>query len=399
MIRYLLCFSFILITACSHKPVPSPQLPPISYEKIDQVLSYKGYDVLALAQYCDTYLKAPRLEAVSTLLSTFKDPLPCLKKALDRGGLKLVQVDLIDATCWRNKVCPAGAPKPDDLKVIEARARRVQVLANAYKDTLFQVSPALEHDVKDVNKVRAMLAAAKKGCPLCATVNSPFSGARPPNANLELHGTRIRAWSVSGDGASMFDADNKDSDNNGFNHTRSGTFSTYAWFNSLNLRCTGEKTFVPPANRTHRPTSDEFIQAARLFQVEESKPSAPALCRTSRDVDGKKGEIVKPNAEDYCNGNANENDARGNKPLLIIRKSGARGERAKIYNSRGKEIGCFKYYGTYTTAGTHRWYVGDCSGETPVQLMNELGSEWGFVQFKDKSCIRFNSIRREGITR
>lgn len=399
MIRYLLCLSFVLITACSHKQQPTPEIPSFTFDTIEQVISYKGYDALALARYCDVYLSAPRLEAVSTLLSTFGDPLPCIKKALDRGGLRLVQVDLIDATCWRNKVCEAGAPKPDDLRVIEARARRVQVLANAFKDVQFQVSPALEHDIKDINKVRAMLAAAKKGCPLCTTVNSPFSGARPPNTNLELHGTKVRAWSVSGDGASMFDADNKDSDNNGFNHTRSGSFSTYAWFNSLNLRCTGEKTFVPPAKRTNQPTRDEFTQAARLFVREESKPLPPPLCRSTRDVDGKRGEITKPNAEDYCNGNANEKDARGNRPLLIIRKSGARGERAKIYNSNSKEVGCFKYWGTYTTAGTHRWYVGDCSGESPVQLMNELGSEWGFVQFKDKSCIRFNSIRREGVYR
>ena len=84
-----------------------------------------GYDALALARFCDTYLKAPRLPALSTLLNTFGDPIPCVDRAAARGGLKLVKIDLIDATCWRNKVCPAGVPKPDDLKTIDFKSNEL----------------------------------------------------------------------------------------------------------------------------------------------------------------------------------------------------------------------------------------------------------------------------------
>jgi len=196
----------------------------------------------------------------------------------------------------------------------------------------------------------------------------------------------------SGDGKSMFDADNLDFDGNNFNHSKSGIFSTYGWVPSFNLRCTGEEDFTPPLKRTERPTASNFIQIARLFKPEPSKPNKPVICKTMRDGVG--GEINKPNAENYCNGQPNAKDPRGNKNLLILKKNGRHNEQADIYNSAGKKVGCFKRYGSYKT-GLWRWYQGNCSGLTPTQLMNELGDEWGFVRFKDASCIRFNAIRRQ----
>jgi hypothetical protein len=364
-----------------------------------------GYDVLAVAQYCERYLKAPRLPAVSTLLNTFGDPLPCIEKAVQRGGLELVQIDLIDATCWRNRVCPPGVPRPDDLKAIEKRAQSVQKLAVKYPGTKWSVSPALEHDVKDAKKVQAMMNAAKKGCPNCDVINSPFSGAR--NSPLELHGTKVSAFSVSGDGASIFDADNLKSDcskeleQSGkckeFEHNQSGSYSTFAWFNELNLRCTGEKNFTPPLKRTERPTADLFAQAYQVMQREPAIPASPGLCKTVRTVDKSKGEIVKPNAESYCNGQ--QKDKRGNRPLLLLAKHGKAGDKLKVYNSGGKEVGCFRYYGKFSDPRLGRWYMGDCSGQTPAQLFKDLGSEWGFAHLGGGACLRFNSVRRMGVYR
>lgn len=358
--------------------------------------SFPGYDVLALAKYCDTYLQAPKLPAVSTLLNTFGDPLPCLEKRIKQGALSLAQIDLIDATCWRNNKCPPGAPRPDDLKVIESRAKQVRALAVKYKDVRFQVSPALEHDVRNETTVKRMLQAAKKGCPECEPINSPFTGARPAGYAVEKHGTQTNGDLVSGDGQSSFDGDNIEKDGNRFQHRIAGKIATFAWWPELNLRTTGEDKFTPPLQRTVRPNLDQFRQAFRIFsREEENLPDAPLRCQKIRTVNGR--EIVKTNAEQY--GNGVPPDVRGNKPMLIIRKGGRVGERLSVYDTKGKEIGCFRYYGVFTEKPLHRWYMGDCSGQTPEQLYRDARGEWVFVDLGGKECLRINAIRRMGVYR
>jgi hypothetical protein len=382
----------VFLFGCSAKAPEPPLFKEITLTKVSQQQAKKGYDVLGLAMYCQRFLEAPRLQALSTLLNTFGDPLPCVEKAIQRNGYSLVQIDLIDATCWRNNKCPAGVPRPTDLKEIKKRSQKVFNVATRYPHVEFWVSPALEHDEKNPNTVRAMLKAAKDGCPICQVINSPFSGARVPEYPLELHGTKVRAFSVSGDGASIFDADNIRTDGNGFEHNISGNNQTYAWWNELNLRCTGEKNFTPPLKRTEKPSGDQFWQAYLTMQPEPGKPSPIGQCRKVREV--KKPEIYKPNAESYCNGQTP--DRRGNKPLLIIKKSGKRGDKIKVFNKNGKQVGCFSYYGSFTEPGLHRWYMGDCSGQTPYKLYKDFGDEWGFVQTGGGECILLNSVRRMG---
>ncbi len=357
--------------------------------------STPGYDVLGLAKYCDRYLQAPRLPAVSTIMRTFGDPIPCLQKDLNRGGKTDVQINLRDATCWRNKVCPAGTPSLTDWNDIKKLAQRVNQLAVKYPSVKFWISPYLEHDFKDPKIIQKACQVSLSACPTCGCINEPFSGVKQTGYPLELHNTKVSAWSVSGDGASMFDGDNLQNDGNNFQHRLAGSKFTWAWWNEVNLRCQGEKNFVPIDKRTARPTADQFKQAHKIMTTEEDPiPVAPARCKSVRTIDGKKGEILKTNAEKYCNPEVS--DLRGNKPLLIIRKGGKKGDKMKVYSSTGKEVGCFKYYGTYTTPGTHRWYMGDCSGQAPYQLYQALGSEWGFADSGGGSCIRINALRRMG---
>jgi hypothetical protein len=370
----------------------------------------QGYDVLAVAKYCPRFLKAPKLPAMSTLLATFGDPIPCVQKRIDLGGLELVQIDLIDATCWRNNVCPPGVPKPTDLAAIEQRAKEVNdrlVLLNPHVE--WWISPALEHDVKDYNLVTEMKKAAKRGCPSCQIINSPMSGVTPAGMKKELHGTKVRAFSVSGDGASMFDGDNMRSDCpkkqenklgcKAFQHRISGEHQTYGWWNELNLRCNGEDGFTMPLERTNKPTSEQFEQAYLVMLPEEFKPEAPKRCKTVRDIMPGK-EINKTDAEAYCNGQPNEGDSRGNKQLLIIQKSGKVGDRLTVIDRFGKPVAEFCYYGTFSELpNTHRWYMGNCSGEHPSELYEKLDGEWGFVELGGGACLRFNSIRRQGTYR
>lgn len=359
--------------------------------------SIQGYDVLGVAKYCKRFLAAPELPAMSTLLNTFGDPIPCIRKRAARGNLKLVQVDLIDATCWRNGVCPPGVPRPDDLRVIRKRAATIQRLAEEFPAVEWWVSPALEHDVKNPATVKKMMEAAQAGCPKCKVINSPFTGAKPEGYKVELHGTKVKAFAISADGASSFDADNIRTDGNQFQHRISGEYKTFLWWNELNLRCSGEKTFTPPLTRTEKPTMDQFIQAHAIAQPEPEIPGiVPPTCQIVDTL--KAPEIYKPNAESYCNGQVK--DARGNKPLLIIKRKGNAGERLKVMAPNGREVGCFKYWGTFQDIpGAHRYYIGDCSGQTPAELMKDFGGEWGYVQTGPGRCLRINAVRRLGAYR
>lgn len=374
-----------------------PPIEPPTPITLSTSQTIPGYDVLGVAKYCGRFLQAPILPGMSTLLNTFGDPLPCVEKRIQQGGLKVVQVDLIDATCWRNHNCPPGVSKPTDLKVIRKRSSLVYALAIKYPEIEWWVSPALEDDVRDVNKKRQMLEAAKAGCPTCKIINSPFTGAKPDGYPIEKHGTKVSSFSVSSDGASVFDGDNLRSDDNGFEHRISGSYTTYVWFNELNLRCTGEEHAPPPKLRTAKPTYDLFYQAYLTTFPEASKPPNPPQCREVRDIQKGK-EITKPNAEQYCNGQ--QKDKRGNKPLLIIKKAGRKGDKLNVLRSDGQKVAQFCYYGTYKDLpGTHRWYMGDCSGQTPAELYNILNSEWGFLYLGSGKCLRFNSIRRQGTYR
>lgn len=370
----------------------------LSVEARAQGQCITSYDVLGLAMYCKEFLAAPKLPGLSTLLNTFGNPLPCIEKRIARGGLQLVQIDLRDATCFRNRVCPKGTPPLTDWSVMLQRARAVNALAVKYPAIDWWVSPFLEHDIKDDAVIRKACDVALRGCPSCRCINSPFSGVRTAGIKLELHGTKVEAFSVSGDGASSFDADNTRDDGNKFQHRIAGESQCHAWWNELNLRCTGEKTFTPPLKRTAKPEPWQFAIAAKVFtSIEDRSPNAPPVCKSMKDLNAGQGEIYKPLAERYCNGVAD--DGRGNKPMLIIRKPGKRGDRMDIVDKSGKKVGCFAYYGTYEKPGLYRWYVGSCSKQNAWELYRQLKNEWGFVQTGGGACLKFNSLRRGGVYR
>lgn len=396
--RSIIYLALLVSVSCGGSDgVQEPEAPAIPVP--DLGATRIGYDALGLARYCEEFLQAPLLPALSTLQGTFGNPLPCVERRIALGGLEVVQVDLIDATCHRNKVCTGYAPKSDDLVAIKRRAGQVNELAVKYPDVEFWISPALEHDVKDIARVEAMFQAAREGCPNCAGfLNSRVSGAAIAGVEDEKHGTKTPGFSVSSDGASIFDGDNIRDDGNNFQHRLSATDQMYAWFPEMNLRCTGEEKFVHPTKRTEKPSLDLLRQAYFiLVGPEPEKPVPPPQCVSVRDITPGR-EINKPNAEHYCNGQPE--DDRGNKPLLIIEAPGVIGDRLQVFSADGNAVAEFCYYAKYKDlANTHRWYMGNCSGHTPTQLLEVLGGEWGFAQLPDGACIRFNAIRRQGIYR
>lgn len=355
----------------------------------------KGYDVLGVAKYCRTFLASPQQEAISTLMDTFGDPLPCIERAVKRGGIKLVQVDLRDATCFRNRVCPSGTPPLTDWKYLRVKAQQVNALARKHQEVEWWVSPFLEHDFQDPNIILRACAEVGKVCKRCFCINSPFLGARPKGLPVELHGTKVWGFKVSADGSSSFDGDNLWSDGNGFQHRTAGQYATFAWFPELNLRCTGQKRWISPKDRTARPTKEQFQHAAAILKQEQESPLPPRQCKTVRVVDGSKGEIHKTNADQTCNGESPR--ARGNKPVLIIDKPGRFWDTLPLLDPAGKRVGCYAYGGSFNHL--HRWYLGNCSGQTPIELMNDLGGEWGYVELGGGNCLKVNAIRRSGVYR
>lgn len=364
----------------------------------------KGYDLLGLPRFCKEFLNAPKLPYFSVMMRTFGDPIPCIKKRIARGGITDIQIDLRDATCWRNRKCPAGTPKLDDWNDMKSLVSEINPLVKQNPEINWWISPYLEHDIKDKATILKACSVIKNNCPSCKCVNSPFSGVRETGLPLELHGTKVTAWSVSGDGASTLDADNIRRDCSvkrakqklctPFQHRLSGDKFTAAWINEFNLRVTGEKTFTMPKERTCKPTADLFEQVYSVMISPEPKiPTKPAICKTVRRLKCSSGEINKTNAEAYAP--CPHKDKRGNRNLLILNKAGQSNEKLDIYSSRGEKVGCFKYYAPFTTPNTYRWYIGDCSGETPAQLNKELKNEWGFVHLGKGDCLVFNSIRRE----
>ncbi len=381
-------------------PLPQPTPVPTVSPTPNPAKTVWGYDDLGLASHCSIYLRAPPLPGLSTVLEVFGDPIPCIERAIKERGVNNVQVDLIDATCWRNHVCLPGASRPDDLSEIKRRAKTIQVLVDRYPTVKFTVSPALEHDVLNTQTVVNMLEAAGSGCTGCSVINSPVSGATPKGYDVEWHGTTKTGVSISGDGSSLFDGDNlsKRSDGNDFQHRLAGKKNTWAWWNELNDRCTGERDYIYPDDRTVRPELWQYQMAHKIFTTEEDAyPIAPRVCRRVRRFHSP--EINKPTAERYCNGQPNSGDIRGNKNLLIIKKAGQKGNTMAILASSNKQVGCVKLYGSYSTPGTYRWYEGDCSGLNPWELYNALGNEWGFVNMGNGDCLMFNSLRREGVYR
>lgn len=353
---------------------------------------FQGYDVLGLAKYCRTYLAAPKREAVGTLLDTFGDPLPCIERAARRRYLKVVQIDLRDATCVRNRVCPTNTPPLTDWAYLRQKAQQVNVLARKHREIEWWISPFLEHDFTDPGVILKACSIVERTCRRCLCINSPFRGARPKELPLELHGTKVRAFQVSADGASSFDADNIASDGNGYQHRTAGEYVTFSWWPELNLRCTGGKKWVPAKQRTTRPTIDQFRQADAILSRERKSPRAPSVCRTVRRVDEKRREISKPNADQTCNDE--QPRARGNKPVLIIDRKGRPRDHLKVYNAQGLKVACYGYGGPFE--GLTRWYIGTCSGQSPYELKEALGSEWGWVDLGGGKCLAINALRRIG---
>lgn len=368
----------LLIAGCI--PVHTPPTP------LTSVQQYYGFDTLALARLDPAPIiqEMPNGGAIGALEKTFGDPLPNMERIARSGRLGAFRVHLINWTCRRNRNCESSEPKTDRYgDTLRSLSKKWQAFAVKYPHIKCFLSPLLEYDERSSSTVNKYASIIQSYAPSCKVVLSPTSAGAIPNGYLvERHGNKARADIVSNDGENIFDSNSVD-------YRTRGNLITFAWFPRLNMRVSGEKSFTPPSKRKHKPTKSNYRQAVRLLvNPEPPKPPKPSVCSTSRELQG--SELWKTNAEDYNNG-----DPRGDRPLLI---SKSRSSQIDILAPSGKKIGCAKYYGPYGTSGLYRHYVGSCSRDSGVSLMDKAGSEWVFL--KDRSnCLLVNAIRRKGYFR
>lgn len=349
----------------------------------------KGFDVLALAMIDPKMVidAADNDYALGVLDGTFGDIYPHLKIVLDSGKFTYVRLHLWDHTCYRGNKCPNSPWRPNSDGPIQARAAKFAQFMAHYPNIGYGLSPALEHDQKDSRVVNHWFDIIRGAAPKAELICSAFTGYCPSGVQIEKHGNTAKGSIVSNDGASLFDS-------NSIIYRTNGQQTVLGWFYECNLRFAGEKTFTDPLKRSCRPTYELFAQAKLVLRAPVDPAPFPKDCQIKRDIEAP--EILKTNAESYCQG-----DVRDNRPLYITTIKGAAGQRLSIYSPKNTRIGCLRYYGPYTNPKLSRWYSGTCSSNSPVDYYRAAG-EWAFIKRTTGNrveCTRFNTIRRLGVYR
>lgn len=342
----------------------------------------KMFDILGLAKQPLVMIaeELPPQTVLGVLAGTFGPVIQPLETVINLSNGKVIgyRAHLANGVCIRNGVCAGGEITYTSYKALRKRARDFHDLNLRHPGLQCWISPFLEHDEKRKEVVNKWIKIIKEETPECTVVVSAFTGYVPPGEKAEKHGSNVSGYSISTDGVSFFDVDNA-------NYCDKAVKLCGAWINRFNLRTTGEKTFTPPMKRKWQVTRDNMIQVRRLLQRQEPKPDTPGCAEIKRP------NLYKSNSEDY-GVNA---DGRGDRPLLIVQQKLLNG--FKLMSLKGPQIGCAKYYGPFDGGG-YRYYVGNCSGDSGVTLMNKADSEW-LRAVNGNRCFLINSIRRKGYYR
>lgn len=321
--------------------------------------------------------------ALGVLDETFGDIYPALHTILKKKKLKILRVHLIDGTCIRNKVCEKGAPGYKNVNELISRAVRLKRFMSSYPNTRVLVSPFLEHDEQDKKLVTSWFKAIAQHTDFELVCN-PFTGYCPKKVGTrkilrESHGCNTDKPIVSPDGVSGFDCNN-------FTYGDTSEIE-FSWIPQNNGRFTGDKKFTMPkerrkANFTNRNELRQQIVTLRDASPQPMVTGCPLV---------KRPELYKTNAEYY-----GRSDYRGNKGLFI---SQLRTENINIHRLDGTKIGTLVYKSEYSGGG-YRYYIGERggSGQNPLQLMRQLGGEWGLLR-SGSYCRLFNAVRRVGYYR
>lgn len=343
--------------------------------------SIKCIDALGLAMH-NAEVLAQEMDpgmGLGFLLGTFGDPFPKADRVMSSGKIVASRTHLANGTCIRNQVCDKDELRYTDFKKLEVRALVTGRWCDKWRIKDCFINPFLEHDEKDRNIVNQWFKIIRRAAPNAIPVCSAFTGWCPPGVLREAHGFK-RGDIVSPDGISHTDIDSAA-------YREYGRLMTCSWIPPNNGRVSGEKSFIMPKLRKNWPTRDDIRLQVRLL-----RPPAPRRQggRALACKDVTKPELTKVAAEYYGVG---QDDGRGNKLLFI---ASAKYPKLTITNLDGQVVGRMSYYGPFDGGG-FRHYIGGRFGsnQSPVKLMDDLGSEWGIIKAQNR-CWTFNAIRRMG---
>lgn len=344
---------------------------------------HKGLDLLGLAQL-DVKMVAQEIDhgtSIGVLKSTFGNEEPNEQYLINTGKVDCFRVHLIDGTV-NGHACSGNVTS---LSVLRSRAQEAKrFFIDKNPGQCAYLSPVLEYGCRDKKIIDGWFKLLATEFPQFGVVCSPMKNEYcPPGILREMHGNKVNADGsptadfTSNDGNSLFDADSTKWQN-------TGRVMSLGWSYCANGRVSGEKPgdkVPPPTQRVNWCSRDEIRQLVRLMRPAQPKPATAC-----KDVPG--NEIWKTNAEYYGKG---KDDGRGNKPIFISKNKFSSFD---VLTTGGKKVGCLKYFGTYQGGG-YRSYMGSCSKQTPTQLMDALGQEWGIMKSSGQ-CYNINAIRRLG---
>lgn len=374
MRNYILAFC-LLVSGCA---VTVPKVIDVRIETTAP--TYRGIDVLGLAKQ-DVRMIAQEIDpgtAIGVLKKTFGPEEPAEQVLINTHKVSCFRVQLIDGTV-NNHACAGNVTS---LSVLRQRAQEAKVFFIDHNPgQCAYLSPVLEHGCTNHAVVDGWFNLLHKEFPQFGVVcSSNGRGYCPPNVLKEVHGNTGSAPFRSNDGADVFASPPE--------YQNSGSVMTLAWSYCANGRLSSEKPGTPvppPTQRVNWCTRDQFRHMVRIMRPVQPKPQG-LLCK-----DIVSPNINKPRSENYGIGHG---DSRQDKPMVILSR---RYPRLSIQTLGNKEVGCFKYFGTYGT-NQSRLYEGNCSGKSAPQLQDLLGGEWGKI-ISGKDCYNYNSIRRQGMYR
>lgn len=377
----LLCLIVVQLSSCSlfnNDDNDNPPPTPISI--------CRGQDILSLAMQDIEMLKQALWDGqcIGAFQGTFGDITTNLDKLLLTKKVPAFRIHL-GGFCGHGSKCTPGECNLDDLNCLGSRAKAFETMAKKRNVNCY-LSPYAEYTSTNQAQVNGWFNIIRANAPTCILVASAMGGFTPPNILIERHGGNPGPSQItSTDGTSSFDI-------NSPNYNTFASVISFHWTNRYNLRLTSEKeTPPPPLQRSlnNRISKSDFTQLQLLHTPLGAKPAAPAQCKYIHNLAAP--EIYKPHAEDY--GAAGDN--RSNRPMFILK---TKTKNMQILSPSGIEVGCTKYYGSYTNTSLSRHYVGSCSGDDALSLYNKIQGEWGFL--KDGStCTPVAILRRMGVYR
>lgn len=374
--KKLLLLLPILFGACSTVTPPLPDIPLAA----PKVISFQ--DILSLPMQNVKMIKENLRpgEGIGVMAGTFGPINKVLPEVLAATNAPMFRIHL-GGFCNHGSRCTEGECSPGNINCIRSRARTAEKIAKSFPNSQCYASPYAEYSSTDRNRVEGWFAAIKSEAPSCIPVASAFGGYIPPSIKyIERHGNNPQISEItSNDGSNYFDSDS-------VKYNKKATKLSGKWTNRYNLRLTSEKSAPPPPKDrplTNRIEKHDFILMQLMADDLSPQPATPAICSSLTKLTGE--ELYKPHSEDYGAANGN----RGNRPMLILK---SRVSKLDLLDRTGKTIGCFAYYGTFTTPGYHRYYMGTCSGQNALDLYRKTG-EWGFLKNGNR-CTAITVIRR-----